>query len=89
MTIRRDPRHGSPGVLPVDDRGVVPGLMAGPALAVRVGVLGRADLARELPAVRAVGLGGVSSPAWPSTANHGCLYRQSKSPPETTGRDHP
>lgn len=47
MTIRRDPRHGSPGVLPVDDRGVVPGLMAGPALAVRVGVLGRADLADQ------------------------------------------
>jgi hypothetical protein len=30
-------------MLPVDDRGVVPGLMPGPALAVRVAVLGGAD----------------------------------------------
>src|SRR5580692_506202 len=39
-------RH-SPGKLPVDDRGVVPGLVAGPALAVRVGILGGPDLADQ------------------------------------------
>src|ERR1700728_400391 len=33
--------------LPVDDRGVVPGLVAGPALAVRVGILGGPDLADQ------------------------------------------
>src|SRR6202167_1850356 len=37
----------SAGKLPVDDRGVVPGLVAGPALAVRVGILGRPDLADQ------------------------------------------
>src|SRR3984885_8946711 len=39
-------RH-SPGKLPVDDRGVVPGLVARPALAVRVGILGGPDLADQ------------------------------------------
>src|SRR3984885_6757658 len=37
----------SAGKLPVDDRGVVPGLVAGPALAVRVGILGGPDLADQ------------------------------------------
>src|ERR1700728_1934522 len=38
----------SAGKLPVDDRGVVPGLVAGPALAVRGGILGGPDLADQL-----------------------------------------
>src|SRR6202161_638671 len=37
----------SAGKLPVDDGGVVPGLVAGPALAVRVGILRGPDLADQ------------------------------------------